>query len=122
MKAARKICPELNKLCKFKTKQSLSPTQQHLIELLQTVHFGRLENLIVRAGQPIYDPPPRIVREIKFGGNNEPKQEFNSKDFLLKTQVVQLLQQLEKLGDGTVQSLEIKHGLPFRMIVEETAA
>ena len=122
MKAARKICPELNKYCKLTTKQSLSARQRHLIELLQTIHFGRLENLIVRAGQPIYDPPPRIIREIKFGGENEPRTELNHKDFLLKTQVVELFRQLEKLGDGTVQSLEIKHGLPFRMIVEETAA
>ena len=89
---------------------------------MQAIHFGRMENIVVHDGQPLFDPPPKIIREIKFGGENEARKELNSNDFLLKTQVVELFKQLEKLGDGTVLSLEIKHGLPFRMTVEEPAA
>ena len=89
---------------------------------MQTINFGRLTNLVVRNGQPIYDPPPKIIREIKFGGENGPHIEFAKEDYVLKDQVVELFHHLQKLGDGTVQSLEIKRGLPFRMTVEETAA
>ena len=79
--------------------------------MMQTIHFGRMEHIVVRDGQPLFEPPPKIIREIKFGGESSPRRELGGNDFLLKTQVLQLFQQLEKLGDGTVQSLEVKHGL-----------
>ena len=88
---------------------------------MQTINFGRLTNLVVRNGQPTYDPPPKIIREIKFGGENGPLREFAKEDYLLKDQVVELFRHLQKLGDGTVQSLDIKRGLPFRMTVEGIA-
>ena len=41
-------------------------------------------------------------------------------DFALKSQAAQLFAQLDRLGKGTVLSLEIKHGLPFLMSLKET--
>lgn len=93
-----------------------------LLRLMQRINFGRIEGLVVRDGQPIFDPPPHIVREIKFGGENGPRREVGKSDFALKAQVRELLAQLEALGEGVVPCLEVKHGLPFRMIVEEMPA
>jgi len=61
-----------------------------------------------------------VVREIKFGGENGPRREMTVEDFALKSQAVELFAQLDRLGNGTVLSLEIKHGLPFRMSLKET--
>ena len=77
--------------------------------------------LAIRGGQPVLDSPPEIVREVKFGGENGPRPEAAIEDFLLKAQVVEFFDQLRRLGDGVVESLEIKHGLPFRMTVREPA-
>jgi len=101
------------------SKRSLSAPRRRLLELMQEINFGRIEGLAVRGGEPVLDPPPRVVREIKFGGENGPRRELGSGDFALKAQAVEFFTHLSRLGDGTVEILEIKHGLPFRMSVEE---
>ena len=104
------------------TKSSLSPPPVRLIELMQWINYGRIEGLSVRGGQPVFDPPPRIVREIKFGGENGSRPEVAKADFALKAEVLELFAQMEALGDGVIRSIEVKHGLPFKMTVEEDAA
>lgn len=103
-------------------KSSLSPDRQRLIEWMQSIHFGRIENLAVRGGDPVFDPKPRVVREIKLGGENGPRPEAAIPDFPLKAQVVELLGELDRLGHGVIECLEIKHGLPFRVFLAEAAA
>lgn len=103
-------------------KAALPEPRQRLVELMQTINFGRIDGLAVLDGDPVLDPPPRVIREVKFGGDNGPRPERDVGDFLLKTQVVELFQHFDRLGDGTIEVLEIKHGLPFRMLVAEAAA
>lgn len=104
------------------TKSSLSHHQARLIELMQRINYGRIEGLVVGRGEPVLDPPPRIVREIKFGGENGPRPEVGKTDFAIKAQVRDLFAQLESLGDGVIPCIEIQRGLPFRMTVEGVAA
>ena len=104
------------------TKAGLTPPEAWLVELMQSMNFGRIENLTVRAGTPVLDPPPRVVRDVKLGGENGPRPEAAKQDFALKAQVRDLFAQLEAMGDGTVRCIEIRHGLPFKMAIEEAAA
>jgi hypothetical protein len=104
------------------SKHDLSARRVGLLELMQRLNFGRIEDLAILDGDPVLDPPPRVIREVKFGGENGPRPELDAGDFLLKTQIVELLQQFDQLGDGTIEVLEVKHGLPFRMLVAEGAA
>jgi hypothetical protein len=89
---------------------------------MQGVNFGRIENLIIQDGEPIVDLPPRIFCEIKFGGENGPRPEITIDDFLLKAQVVELFNCFDRLRNGKIDLIELKHGLPFRMIMEDKAA
>ncbi len=107
-------------MTKVATKASLSQGRRHLLELMQGINFGRIEGLTVRDGEPAFDPPPQVIREIKFGGENGPRQETTVEDFALKSQAVELFAQLDVLGNGTVLSLDVRYGLPFRMSVKET--
>jgi hypothetical protein len=104
------------------TKAALTPGQRRLVELMQQLNFGRIEDLAVRDGDPVFDPPPWVVREVKFGGENGPRPESGTADFLLKTQVVELFQHFDRVGNGTIEAIEVKHGLPFRMLVPEAVA
>jgi hypothetical protein len=104
------------------SKQSLSLNKRQLLLLMQRLNFGRIEGLKIRNGEPVLDPPPRVVREVKFGGENGPRAEAGTDDFLLKSQVVDLFRQLEMLRDCTVCVLVVKHGLPFGMEMEANAA
>jgi hypothetical protein len=97
---------------------SLSPERRGLVALMQRLNFGRVESLRVTNGEPVLQPPPRVIREVKFGGENGPRPELASRDFVLKAQLVELFRQLDTLGHGQIESLSVKHGLPFSMNVE----
>jgi len=101
------------------TKQSLTPAQARLLSLMQEMNFGRIEGLVVVDGNPVFDPPPRIVRQVKFCSENGPRREKNMIDFNLKEQVVEFFAALSRLKNGMVESIEVKHGLPFLMNLEE---
>lgn len=104
------------------SKSSLSPARRRLLELMQSINFGRIEFMDVRDGEPVLDPLPHVVREIKLGGDNGPRPEVAIADFCLKAQVVDLWEKLDELGTGTVVSLEVKHGLPFQIVIPEVNA
>lgn len=104
------------------SKSNLTPAKQSLIGLMQRLNFGCIEGLIVRDGEPVLESKPRVVREVKFCGENGPRPEAAKQDFTLKKEVRDLFAQMETLGNGIVLSLEVKHGLPFKMNFEEDAA
>ena len=100
------------------TKSTLSRPRIQLIEFMRHLGFGTIEHLVVRHGEPVFDPAPKVIRETKFGVVNGPRQKASLEDFALKAQVRELLDHLSSLGNATIRRLEVKHGLPFRMEVE----
>jgi len=104
------------------TKSSLSHSRAQLVERMQRLGFGTIENLTIRDGEPVLDPPPRVIRDAKLGGESGPCPGGKPGDFALKAQVLDLLTRLDRIGNGTIRCLEVKHGLPFRMQWEETTA
>jgi hypothetical protein len=102
------------------TKLSLSAPQQRLLETLQKTNYGRIEGLFVRNGQPIFDPPPRVVKDVKLGSaDSGARSELESGDFALKREHVELFEQLRHFGNGTIECLVIKGGLPFLLTMEQ---
>jgi hypothetical protein len=63
-----------------------------------------------------------MLREVKFGGDNGPRAEQDKADFLLKSQLVELFAFLNDFRDGCISVLEVKHGLPFRLVIADSAA
>ncbi len=103
-------------------KSTLLPVQAELVELMQELDFGTIEGLVIQDGLPVLKPRPRVIRDVKFGAHNGARPEAGLTDFALKSNVQDLLVTFRTLGNATVRRLEIKHGLPFRMQVEEAAA
>ena len=101
---------------------SLPPKRRQLIREMQRINFGQIKKLPLRGGQPVLEPPPIVVREHKFGGENGPRLELGAADFLLKQQVVELFTFFDDLQDGVIDVLKIKHGLPFLITVTEVPA
>ena len=54
-------------------KRDLSPGRQRLVELMQQIQFGRIHDLPVRGGEPVFEPPPRAVKTVKIAGRNAPR-------------------------------------------------
>jgi hypothetical protein len=103
-------------------RQDLSPNARRLLRLLQQVNFGRLRNLVIRDGEPVFDPPPRVQRDHKIGGQNGPRPEIALEDFALRKEVVEMFRHFRELGSGTIVNLEVRSGLPFLMTDEEVNA
>lgn len=87
--------------------------------MIQRVWFGRIEALHVRDGEPLLDPPPRRIFEIKFGGKNGPVELPLKPEYVSTNQVRDLLRFLDNLKDGTVERIEVQNGLPFRTTQED---
>lgn len=101
---------------------SLSPDRQNLVREMQRINFGRIDRLAVSSGEPQIGPHTSITREHKLAGENGPRPELSSEDFLLKQQVVELFEFFDELHDGVIDSIEIKHGLPFKLTFVEVPA
>ena len=54
-------------------KSSLTPPQARLVDLMQRLNFGRIEDLHVLNGEPLFDPPPRVFRDVRPGRDNGPR-------------------------------------------------
>jgi len=86
---------------------------------MQRIDFGTIEDLVVREGQPVLRPKPRVIRDVKFGARNDKRPQTGLSDFALKSSVQELMAKFDSLGEATVHRLVVKHGLPFSMQVEE---
>jgi hypothetical protein len=87
---------------------------------MQLTNFGRIQ-VTVRDGLPVMESRPRVTRDIKIGGENGFRREMHLGDFALKKEQVEALDHIAKVEAGTV-TIEVKHGLPFRIQIEEVAA
>lgn len=102
------------------TKFSVSPARQQLLEWLRNIYYGRIESLQVENGEPVLNPPPKIIHEHKIHGMNFPRPIPPWRDYLLKEEVVTLFNYLNEIGDGTIDRIDIQAGLPFRVTVSWT--
>ena len=99
-------------------KASLDEGSQRLIAMMHRIGFGRIESLSVSNGRPVFDPPPRVIREVRLGAESSSPKRVGDADFAVKSAVVDLLAELAVVGVATV-AIEVRHGLPARLIVEE---
>ena len=88
------------------TKRSLSPARQRLVMLAQHQVFGTIHGLSFRDGEPVFDPPPKVVRRVKLGGHNTARPQTIAADFALKQEWVEFFNHLDALDTGTVLAIE----------------
>jgi hypothetical protein len=84
---------------------------------MQELHFGTIENQLVRGCEPCSTPAPKITQEIKLGTDAPPRHTAENDNFALKRQVTDLFDQFDHLPDGSLVTIEVRHGLPARLIV-----
>jgi hypothetical protein len=99
------------------TKHLLTAGQSRLLDLIEELGFGRIEQLSIHDGEPCYDRSPRIVEEIKLGSMAERRPGCTTRGATLKKEFESLFNHLSGLSDGTVD-IEIRHGLPFKLVLE----
>ncbi len=95
----------------------LSSPRQVLVRLNQDIVYGQILDLHVRDGEPVFDPLPTIVRDIRLDGDGASRPESVLADFVLRQEVCRLLQCLDELQNGKVQRIDVVAGIPRRILI-----
>jgi hypothetical protein len=95
----------------------LSPARQALVRLCQDVNFGQILDLEVRNGEPIWEPSPTILSEVKLDSDETPRPEGELPDFQLSSEIRRLVSYLDHFKDGEIAKIEIRDGLPRRLVL-----
>ena len=99
-------------------RESAEPVQW-LIRQCQRLNFGRI-TFHVREGEPDIGQPWRTRRTVKLaGGENGPRPEADLADFELCREQVALVETLGRARDGVRLTVEVRHGLPFLVEIEQ---
>ena len=100
-------------------KKQLSEPKQWIVDQCQLVNFGRISFHIQR-GEPDLTRPWRTRRTVKLGGGeNGPRPEATLTDFKLREEQASLLDALSHVGEGQRVAVEVRHGLPFILEIEQ---
>ena len=100
--------------------KDLAPAERTVLDAIRQIGFGQIEFLRIRAGQPVLDPWPVVVRDLKFGVERQDLPATRSSDFELKREAAELFEYTREVEDGEIRVLVVRHGLPFTMEVELT--
>lgn len=102
------------------TKSSLSPSRTHLLQLMQEIRYGRIMDLRIQDGEPVFDNPPTVLRLFLIGRTNQPNESRHKEDFALKGRLLELYEIFDRERSFTIQELMIEDGLPVRMSITDT--
>jgi hypothetical protein len=79
---------------------------------------GSIEDLEVRDSEPVFDPRPVMVKDLKLDADEEPRPELALGDFVLSREVVRLMGLLDTMESGSIRHIEVRAGIPRRILVE----
>lgn len=96
----------------------LTAPRQALVRLFQSINFGFVEAVEVRDGEPLFNPAPDVVVEVKLDATEDPRPEITLADYELKEEVVRLADELDALRNGSIRRIDVRFGLPRRVLIE----
>ncbi len=95
----------------------LSTSRQALVRLCQAINFGQILGLQVRNAEPIWDPSPTVLSEIKLEIEEAPQLALDLADFKLSSAIRRLMLQLDQIQEGRIEKIEIREGIPRRLMI-----
>lgn len=95
--------------------------ERELIRLIRQTQFGCVSNIKLSAGQPIFDGNTSVSIEFKLSGLEPTKEVLSEQDYLNKPQVRTLFERFRTLGNGTIECIDVRDGLPFKMTIKRRA-
>jgi hypothetical protein len=96
----------------------LSESRQTLVRLCQTINHGSIEDLEVRHSEPIFDPWPVTLRDVKLDSDEGPRPELALADFVVSAEVYRLMRVLDDMKCGTIRRVEVRAGVARRIVLE----
>src|ERR1039458_8503432 len=95
----------------------LSASRRVLVRLCQDINFGQIQELHVRNSDPVWDPAPTVLSEIKLDTEDTPRPESELPDFKLSSEIRRLMCRLDQLENGRIERIEVREGIPRRLVL-----
>jgi hypothetical protein len=99
------------------TRGNLSAPQLRVVITIEQLGFGQIQHLAIRGGEPCFGSATRVIQEIKLASPPEPRIGAQDGSASLRQEFRSLFECLQEIVEGTAD-IEVRHGLPFRLIVE----
>ena len=96
----------------------LSTPRQALVRLCQSIDYGQILNLEVRDQEPVFNPAPTALLDIKLDSECGGRPESELPDFALCDEVCRLLDRIDQMQAGRIQRIEVRAGIPRRVLIE----
>jgi hypothetical protein len=74
--------------------------------------------LEIRDRDPVFSSEPTVLIDVKLDGDGMARPEAELPDFALSQEVRRLLDLIDVLGNGKIERLEVRAGLPRRAVVQ----
>lgn len=100
-------------------RQELSHERKRLLDVMRNMGYGRIENLTISSGEPVFDKSLRLVHEKLLGRKAKGRASPPESDFELKAQQIEVFECFDQMQDGFVPVLKVQDGLPFQLHLEE---
>ena len=104
----------------IRSQSALSEPRRKLVQVIRRLHYGQILQLQILKGEPVFDPAPQVVRDIKLASDPSPRPEPRAATTELTQQFWDLFAFFDQLRDGVIDRIEIKAGQPFRVLLTET--
>jgi hypothetical protein len=101
---------------------TLPQSFQRLVRLMQSIRHGRVRDLVINNGEPVFDPPTTAVRVLKLDRANVSHPAAGDADFPVRREVLDLITQMRGIRHGTIERLEIMDGMPTLLELAEPVA
>jgi hypothetical protein len=92
--------------------KSLSPARQDLLICMHEKQFGSIRNLVIVNGEPMMQRA-KVTRRRNLTKLTSAKPV--SRNFILKDAQIQLLDQLDEVGNGELELVTFRNGLPCEL-------
>lgn len=99
----------------------ITDAERSFIRLVRELRFGRIESFRLVAGLPVIDRDTSIFTEYKLSGNQPEPEVTPGDEYLKRPQVRAMLDRFHVVRDGSVECLDVRDGLPFKMSVRSSA-
>jgi hypothetical protein len=94
----------------------LSAPRQAFIRRCQRLGFGTIRSLEVRDCEPVLGPKTEVLLDLKLNAEEELRAEQDLGDFVVPSEILRLLSRLDSIRDGNVEEIEVRAGVPRRMV------
>jgi hypothetical protein len=96
-----------------------SAARQALVWLCKSLSYGHIQDLLARDHEPVLsDPHCLVLVEVKLDSEERPRQERAQSDFALCSEISRLMVLVDRIQNGKISKLEIRAGIPRRVIFE----